>query len=106
MINDVKLPPVEPAEPAVEPNSPTRPGAHRPAPTLAGVKPHAGIAPHIDPKEPGTHHARIMGERGATDVIYDMPMEDRGSTFSIGLTITVFVLVVAAVLYVAYSLFR
>ena len=92
MLNDVKPPPREP--PADQPAPGTEARPHN-----AAVKPHGHIQPHIDPKEPGLHHARIMGEKTPTDAIYAMPMEDRGSTFSVGLSIVV--IVVFTVLLVA-----
>ena len=102
MLNDIKTPPPEPED---VPGSLNR-GRRRPAATEPGVRPHAGIAPHTDPAEPGTHHARIMGDATRIDPVYETPLEDRGSTFSIGLTIAACVIVAAVVLFVAYTIFR
>ena len=84
MLNDVKIPP------AADPNNPTAAApdaAH--TPKLAGVKPHEHIHPTIDPKELGIHKTRVMGEPTKIDPIYAMPMEDRGSFFSLILSAVV-----------------
>jgi hypothetical protein len=70
MLNDIKPPPMDP-----------------------DAKPHPmHERPHVDRKSPGLHHARVMGEPTQTDTIYSMPLEDRGSGFSIGLSVVVIVL--------------
>ena len=118
MLNDIKAPPLD-----IDGNDAPRP-ANRPAPRRAdGVAyptvpepvdarvdspTHASLhmAANVDRQEPGRHRARYLGERGATDAIYQMPMEDRGSNFSIGLTLGVGLVVVAMVIWVAWSFFR
>lgn len=85
MLNDVKIPP------AVNPNNPTGAASDDAAHMLklAGVKPHEHIHPTIDPKELGIHKTRVMGEPTKIDPIYAMPMEDRGSFFSLTLSAVV-----------------
>lgn len=73
MLNDIKPPPMDPES------------THHPM--------HA--KPHVDLREPGRHHARIMGEPTHTDPIYSMPLEERGSGFSIALSVAVMILMVA-----------
>jgi hypothetical protein len=75
MLNDIKPPPMD-----VDGNG------HSAHPMHA--------KPHVDLREPGQHHARVMGEPTHIDPIYSMPLEERGSGFSIGLSIIVMVLVV------------
>lgn len=92
MLNDVKIPP------RIDPNDPAGPAAKLPVmrevevnhlPKEPGVRPHEHIQPHVDPTAPGLHKPRLMGEPTTTDVIYTMPMEDRGSFFSLTLSAVV-----------------
>lgn len=82
-----------------------------PPPTQNGDVPVARSTPrlaadvHVDPQEPGIHKARIFGEKTHINPEYAMPLEDRGSTFSIGLTIAGG-LVVVAVLVCVYVAIR
>jgi hypothetical protein len=133
MRNDIGIPPVSPDNdpqppltPAVKLGQPSlSEQSHQPIPPV----PHAGdvivngkpivVEPpvehdianetpraHVDPREPGRHHTRRVGEATATDAIYAMPMEDRGSTFSITLSVVVIVLFVLMLLIVWWSVFR
>lgn len=134
MLNDVKPPPpAEPADPnrpataGPVPISATHgPGAVAPTPSIRPdevtrpvdpaapdsghvprslfVQPHAHVRAEVDPVEPGLHKSRAMGERTPTDAIYAMPLEDRGSTFSVGLSIVVIVIFTVLVLTIWLSL--
>jgi hypothetical protein len=109
MLNDVKIPP------RIDPNDPAGPAApvlpvmrevdpnHRPK--EPGVRPHEHVQPHLDLNTPGIHKPRLMGEPTTTDVIYAMPMEDRGSFFSLALSAVV-VAVVGLLLLTLWLSFR
>ena len=90
MLNEIRPPPVDP---------------DRPVPPVTGG-PHHHAEPHMDLKEPGLHHARVMGDATHINPEYAMPMEDRGSSFSIALTICVFVAVVAVLMAIFWSFYR
>lgn len=97
MLNDIKPPPLDI-------NGPD-PNGHRPSRTTmrggqglsvavderfdSPTHSRPRIETSVDRQEPGTHHARYVGERGATDAVYDMPLEDRASSFSIALSVVV-----------------
>ena len=91
MLNDVKTPPPMPRD--------DQPGLPPVAPTMTTTRKLAEDV-HTDPQEPGTHHARIFGEKTHLDPEYAMPLEDRGSTFSIGLTLAAGALVIAVLICV------
>jgi hypothetical protein len=113
MLNDVKIPPMmkdSPDLPAASP--PTSPGVPvqplpltpeplKPAPHSV---PHPNQTIHTDRQEPGTHHARYFGDKPITDAAYAMPLEDRGSTFSVGLTVAALAVVIAVVVCVYAAL--
>lgn len=67
----------------------------------APPEPHH-VRPHIDPKEPGLHHARIVGEPTHIDPEYAMPLEDRGSNFNIVMTCIAAGIVVIVLLTVVW----
>jgi hypothetical protein len=107
MLNDIKPPPLEPRD-LNHPHAAATPD-HGHATGRNGVVDVETAAPrrggrlaelHVDTKEPGRHHSRYLGDIPTTDVVYAMPMEDRGSNFSITLsivTIALFSLVVLSV---------
>jgi hypothetical protein len=120
MLNDIGVPPVPPRDdPPPDPKTSTAaartPHAgdvvvngkpvvlHPPVPDkVANDTPRA----HAETKRPGHHHPRIVGEATRVDPIYAMPLEDRGSTFSITLSIVVIVVFVVLVAIVLFSVFR
>lgn len=52
------------------------------------------LSPQMNPREPGLHHSRFLGEPTRTDLVYDMPLEERASNFSITLSLIVLALAV------------
>lgn len=102
MLNDVRLPPPEPKDTADMPIATD--AAHQPR--NPAVKPHAHIQPHLDDRLPGRHKPRVMGEPATTDAVYAMPMEDRGSEFSLGLSAVVVAMVFIVLLIVWASVYR
>ena len=84
MRNDINPPPIDPEQP-----HPHRNG-------------HA--EPHTDRLAPGRHPSRFMGDKPRTDVIYAMPMEDRASGFSIGLSIAVLLVFVILACWVIWTI--
>ncbi|MGC4031854.1 MAG: hypothetical protein QM754_09010 [Tepidisphaeraceae bacterium] len=106
MLNEVRLLPPEPnnhAQPPVEVVA-TTDAAHQPR--NPAVKPHSHIQPHVDDRLPGRHKPRVMGEPATTDTVYAMPMEDRGSTFSLGLSAVVVAMVFVVLMVVWASVYR
>ncbi|GIW75468.1 MAG: hypothetical protein KatS3mg104_0531 [Phycisphaerae bacterium] len=47
------------------------------------------LTPQMNSREPGRHHARFLGEPTRTDPIYETPLEERASNFSITLSLIV-----------------
>ena len=98
MLNDIKPPPLDmdrPVRTTALHNGHTNGQPH--------VHQHGHAEPHIDAKEPGLHHSRFMGEKATSDLLYAMPLEDRGSGFSIGLSISVAVVVLILVVWVMWT---
>ncbi|HEX8341659.1 MAG TPA: hypothetical protein VF624_12175 [Tepidisphaeraceae bacterium] len=71
-------------------------------PDIANDTPRA----HVEDRQPGRHHARTVGDETKIDPIYAMPMEDRGSTFSITLSIVVIVVFIVLLAVVLVSVYR
>jgi hypothetical protein len=96
----VKPPPLNGPEPA---GSIASAGPVVPAKGLQ-AHPSGHVQPHQDEKGLGKHPTRIVGEATRIDPIYAMPMEDRGSTFSITLSIVVVVIFIIMIAIVFFSL--
>lgn len=110
-INAAIIPGVAGPSPSIRPDEvtravdPTAPDSgHVPRNPL--VQPHAPIRPHADPSEPGLHKTRVMGEPTHIDPEYAMPMEDRGSFFSLTLSAVVVGVVFLLLLIVWWSFFK
>ena len=142
MLNDIKTPPPQPADPnaagpaggpppAAVPRSGDIPGVLNgvgPSPSIRPdevtraidptapdsghiprnplVQPHAHVRPHVDPTEPGLHKTRVMGERTHLEPEYAMPLEDRGSFFSLTLSAIVVGVFSLLLLVLWWTLFR
>lgn len=112
MLNDIKAPPLDINGPANNGHGVGRslPNGDRvmsvPVDERIDSPTHASLhmKANTDRQEPGLHRARYLGEKGATDAVYEMPMEDRGSDFSIGLSIVVMVVFVALIVAVWFTM--
>ena len=124
MLNDVKPPPLDRPEPMdTLPNPPAPANTAGPVPgvvfnpptvphsTTAGgpargveAHPSGHVVPNVDEKEIGRHKTRFVGDHTRINPIYAMPLEDRGSTFSIGLSIVVIVVFVSLIAIVFFSI--
>lgn len=47
------------------------------------------LMPRVNLQEPGRHHTRFLGEPTRTDPLYETPLEERASNFSITLSLIV-----------------
>lgn len=104
MRNDVHPPPPDPDE-APRPHKVIHDPVAHPVREAVSSPHNHHLEPHQDLREPGKHHSRIVGDATRTEPMYAMPMEERGSSFNVWMTVLALAVAIA-IIFAFYMAFK